>query len=100
MSLDNDPLPPLIPNPPTHAKLKDARLHVDPKSNSPYLIIQDLDEGSIRVIKINRQKAKNGFDDWLYLVISDALNVAAQDEKVLVVILTGEGEVRDLVAAF
>ena len=91
--LDDRPLPALIKEAPVHDRLKDARLRVDPKVNAPYLLTEDLDEGRIRVLKINRLKAKNGFDDWLYLVIADALNVAAADEKVLVVVLTGEGEV-------
>ena len=95
-------MPPLIAGAPTHSKLKDARFHVDPKTNAPYLVAEDLDNGTIRVLKINRVKARNGFDDWLYLVISDALNAAAADEKVLVVVLTGEGDVRllDILAMF
>src|SRR5690606_25371610 len=97
MSIDSDPLPVLFTEAPTHPKLKDARFHVDPATNAPYLITEDLDEGKIRVLKINRLKARNGFDDWLYLVIADALNAAAADEKVLVVVLTGEGDVGYLV---
>jgi len=94
-SVADDPIPELFQEPPHHDKLKDARLRVDPESKQPYLIQDDREDGKIRVLKINRLKARNGFDDWLYLVISDALNVAAADEKVLVVVLTGEGEVSE-----
>ena len=92
--LDTLPLPPIIPGLSVHPQLKDARLRVDPKSNARYLLQEDVDEGHIRILKMNRLKAKNGFDDWLYLVIADALNAAAADDNVWVVVLTGEGEVR------
>ena len=88
----NEALPEYLPTPPEHDSLAGAASHVDEKTKEPYLKIQDLDEGKIRVIKMNRLKAKNGFDDWMYLVLSDALNQAEKNEKVLVVILTGEGD--------
>jgi enoyl-CoA hydratase/carnithine racemase len=95
MSEINDPKEPLPVLPsfaPTHPKLQDSRLHVDPASNLPYLVEENLDEGKIRIIKINRLKAKNGYDGWLALALADALNAAAADPSVLVVILTGNGE--------
>lgn len=86
-------LPDLITSLPEHPSLANARNYVDPKTKEPYLVCEDVEDGKVRVMKINRIKAKNGFDDWLYLVIADALNVANQEEKILAVVLTGEGEV-------
>ncbi|KAH9253569.1 hypothetical protein BASA81_008405 [Batrachochytrium salamandrivorans] len=85
-------LPALLPSPATHPRLDGAASRIDASTKQPYLIIENLDEGKLRVVKINRKKAKNGFDSNLYLCISDALNQAAKDDSVLVVILTGEGE--------
>jgi len=91
-TLDTDPLPSLLRDPPTHEKLKDARFTIDPKTNAPYLLMEDVDGGRVRVFKFNRVKAMNAFDDRMYLVVADALNAAEKDEKVLIVVLTGAGE--------
>lgn len=76
-----------------HPKLANARFHVDSNSKIPYLVFDDAFNGSVKILKINREKKKNAFDDWLYLALTDALNTYAQDEKILAVILTGTGDV-------
>lgn len=42
-------------------------------------------------IKINRPKQLNSTNDWLYLEILEALNVAKAKDEVKIVVLTGEG---------
>lgn len=74
---------------PVHPKQQGASRRIDASTQQPYLTITDLDDGRIRVITINRKKARNAFDDWLYLCIADALHEAEKDENVLIVILTG-----------
>jgi peroxisomal 3,2-trans-enoyl-CoA isomerase len=85
-------LPPLPTTPPSHPQLHNARFHKDEKTGESYLNIIDVDEGKIRILEMNRKKAKNGFDDWQYLVVSDALNDSANNDKILVVIITGTDE--------
>lgn len=74
-----------------HEKLNGARKYVDPKSKQPYLELQTTKDG-IFIIAMNRIKAKNGFDDMMYLCVADALNYAAAAEDVKIVVLTGNGD--------
>ena len=47
------------------------------------------DRGRIRIVTMNRPQAKNAFNDDLYDATRDALQAAAEDPGVAVVILTG-----------
>ncbi|KAH9251521.1 hypothetical protein BASA81_010552 [Batrachochytrium salamandrivorans] len=78
--------------PPFHPQLEGAAMRVDPSTNEPYLVVPAIDSNGIQVISINRKRARNGFDGWLFLCLADALNAASQNDKVLVVVLTGEGD--------
>lgn len=55
------------------------------------LLLEDLQPG-IRVIKINRPKALNALNSETLLELRTVLQQTARDEKVRVVVLTGEGE--------
>jgi enoyl-CoA hydratase/carnithine racemase len=45
----------------------------------------------VRTLEIDRPQAKNAFDRALYLAARDALDAAADDDEVKVVVLTGRG---------
>lgn len=49
------------------------------------------DEGRVRVLTFNRPTALNAFNDALYNAVAVALNDAAVDDAVSVVVLTAEG---------
>jgi enoyl-CoA hydratase/carnithine racemase len=51
---------------------------------------QDLD--GVRTLVFDRPEARNAFDSHQYRLLTGALDRAAQDDRVKVVILTGEGE--------
>ena len=76
-----------------HPALNNAAMHVDVDSNEFYVCSKDVDDGRIRILTMNRKKSKNAFDDWMFLALADALNKAILDEKVLVVVITGNGKV-------
>lgn len=52
-------------------------------------ILLSEDRGRIRVLTLNRPKAKNAFNDDLYDALRDALLAAADDPRVAVVVVTG-----------
>ena len=52
-------------------------------------IVLTEDRGRVRIITLNRPKAKNAFNDDLYDGARDALSAAADDPSVAVVVLTG-----------
>ena len=47
------------------------------------------DRGRVRIITLNRPKAKNAFNDDQYDAARDALQAAAEDSRIAVVVLTG-----------
>jgi enoyl-CoA hydratase/carnithine racemase len=49
------------------------------------------DHGRVRLLTLNRADALNSFNDALYDAVTDALNTAATDDNVAVVVLTGAG---------
>lgn len=51
------------------------------------------DEGAVRVITLNRVDAANAFNRALYDAVAEALNDAAADDTVKVVVITGAGRV-------
>lgn len=75
-----------------HPLLEGASKRLDTITKRPNIVISTLDEGRIRVIKFDRPLPRNGLDDWSFLGVADALNDAEKDDRVLIVILTGEGE--------
>ena len=81
----------IVPTVLEHELLNGARNYVDPKNKQPYLELQTTKDG-IFIITMNRIKAKNGFDDMMYLSVSDALNYATAAEDVKLVVLTGNGD--------
>ena len=55
------------------------------------MILQIADEQRVRTLTLNRPEVLNAFNDELYLATATALNEAAADPDVAVVLLTGEG---------
>lgn len=53
------------------------------------LLIEDRDR--VRTLTLNRPGALNAFDEALYAALADALDAAAEDPAVAVVLLTGSG---------
>lgn len=49
------------------------------------------DDGRVRTVRLNRADKLNAFTPALYLDLADALSAAANDERVSVVVLTGNG---------
>ncbi|WP_304190457.1 enoyl-CoA hydratase/isomerase family protein [Phenylobacterium aquaticum] len=54
-------------------------------------ILKVADEGRVRILTLNRPAQLNSMSDALYDAVGHALNLAAADPGVAVVILTGEG---------
>jgi len=78
--------PPVAIEPPSHPSLQDARFHKTDKGEA-YLDIKLEDDG-ILIITMTRGKT-HAFDDWNFLALTDALNWAEHEPKVLIVVLTG-----------
>jgi enoyl-CoA hydratase/carnithine racemase len=58
---------------------------------SPVVVVDDVDEGAVRIIRFNRPEARNAFNGALYDAVIDALTEAAEMRACHVVVLTGEG---------
>ncbi len=58
---------------------------------SPVAVVEDIEDGAVRIIRFNRPEARNAFNDALYDAVSDALTVAAEVSGCHVVVLTGNG---------
>ena len=54
-------------------------------------VVEQVDHGKVRVLSFNRPDRLNAFDSQLYNEVSDALQEAANDDSVSVVVLTGSG---------
>jgi peroxisomal 3,2-trans-enoyl-CoA isomerase len=54
-------------------------------------VITTLEDG-VRIIRINRPQTKNAFDSNVYNTITNTLNTDANDDAVVVTIITGTGE--------
>jgi len=54
-------------------------------------VIVTLEDG-VRLIKINRPKRKNAYNSEVYKVLTDTLNSDANNDNVVVTIITGQGE--------
>ncbi|GAA3209152.1 enoyl-CoA hydratase/isomerase family protein [Actinocorallia longicatena] len=57
------------------------------------MVLGTVDEGRVRVLTFRRPEAANAFNDELYRGLAAALDAAAVDDGVSVVVLTGEGRV-------
>jgi enoyl-CoA hydratase/carnithine racemase len=54
-------------------------------------VVEQADYGKVRVLTFNRPEKLNAFDNQLYIEMSGALEAAAKDESVSVIVLTGKG---------
>ncbi len=54
-------------------------------------IVEQVDEGAVRVITLNRPDQRNAFTVELYVAVAEALRGADQDEAIRAVVLTGAG---------
>jgi len=60
-----------------------------PGAGGPVVEIED--DGAVRVLRLNRPEARNAFDAALYRALTTALDEAAADDAVHVVVVTGNG---------
>ncbi|HUO49538.1 MAG TPA: enoyl-CoA hydratase-related protein, partial [Acidimicrobiales bacterium] len=54
-------------------------------------LVSIADEGGVRLVTFCRPEARNAFNKELYLAVAAALDGAATDDAVRVVVLTGSG---------
>jgi enoyl-CoA hydratase/carnithine racemase len=54
-------------------------------------VVHQVDHGKVRVLTFNRPDRLNAFNSQLYDEMSNALDAAASDESVSVIVLTGKG---------
>lgn len=57
------------------------------------MVLGVTDDGAVRTLTFQRPEAANAFSDELYRTLAAALDAAAADDSVSVVVLTGEGKV-------
>ncbi len=55
------------------------------------MVLKTADEGRIRTLTINRPDALNAMNNGVFTAIREALDAAADDEAIAVVVITGEG---------
>jgi enoyl-CoA hydratase/carnithine racemase len=60
-------------------------------SPSPVVLVEEIDEGAVRIIRFNRPGARNAFNSALYDAVVAALTEAAEVMACHVVVLTGNG---------
>ena len=58
---------------------------------SPVVVVEEVDDGAVRIIRFNRPGARNAFDRALYDAVIKALTEAAEVSECHVVVLTGNG---------
>ncbi len=58
---------------------------------SPIVVIEEIDDGAVRIIRFNRPEARNAFNFALYDAVTDALVDAAESGACHVAVLTGTG---------
>jgi enoyl-CoA hydratase/carnithine racemase len=58
---------------------------------SPIVVIEEIDNGAVRIIRFNRPEARNAFNFALYDAVTDALVDAARTRTCHVAVLTGTG---------
>jgi enoyl-CoA hydratase/carnithine racemase len=58
---------------------------------APIVVIEEIDDGAVRVIRFNRPEARNAFNFALYDAVTDALVDAARADPCHVAVLTGTG---------
>ncbi len=59
--------------------------------SSPIVVIEEIDDGAVRVIRFNRPEARNAFNFAMYDTVTRALLDAAGTDACHVVVLTGTG---------
>ena len=57
----------------------------------PIAVIRVADDGRVRVVTLDRPDKLNAFNNAMYFAATDALQAAAHDPNVAVVVITGEG---------
>lgn len=86
-------LPPIA----SHPKLHGAR-NVFKENGEPIIIFEKApknangEDDGVYLMRFNRLKAFNGFNDAMYLVFADILNEAEKNDDVKIIILTGNGD--------
>jgi enoyl-CoA hydratase/carnithine racemase len=58
---------------------------------SPIVVIEEIDDGAVRIIRFNRPEARNAFNFALYDAVTDALVNAAEAGSCHVAVVTGTG---------
>jgi enoyl-CoA hydratase/carnithine racemase len=58
---------------------------------SSVAVVEDFEDGAVRIIRFNRPEARNAFNGALYDAVTDALTEAAEVSGCHVVVLTGNG---------
>jgi len=58
---------------------------------APVVVVEDHEDGAVRVVRFNRPHARNAFDADLYDAVTGAITDAAASGDVHVVVLTGTG---------
>lgn len=82
----------------SHPKLKGARDTFREANGDSMVLIEpapktaDRKDDGVWILTMNRLKSKNALSDEMFLVLSDALNELANDERVKLVIITGKTE--------
>jgi enoyl-CoA hydratase/carnithine racemase len=64
---------------------------VDPAGDRPPVVIEDVEDAAVRIVRFNRPDARNAFNFALYDAVTDAVTDAAVSSDVHVVVLTGTG---------
>jgi enoyl-CoA hydratase/carnithine racemase len=58
---------------------------------SPVVVIDEVDDGAVRIIRLNRPEARNAFNFALYDAVREAITEAAQVQACHVLVVTGTG---------